>query len=84
MKWNEERTMELLSRVLQAGAGVELEATLAAQDYGLTRFAGSIIHQNMCEEDAVLSVRAALQGRVGSCATNQLDDQGIRQAVKRR
>ena len=75
--------MELLTRVLQIGAGEEIETTLAAQDYGLTRFAGNIIHQNMQEEDAILSVRLARRGRVGSCATNQLDADGILLAVQR-
>ena len=83
MRWNEDRTMQLLTRVLEIGAGEEIEATLAARDYGLTRFAGNVIHQNMQEENAILSVRLARQGRVGCCATNQLDAEGIRLAVQR-
>ena len=53
-----------------------------AQNYGLTRFAGSIIHQNMSEEDAILSIRVARGQRLGACATNQLDPEGIRAAVE--
>ena len=83
MRWNEDRTMQLLTRVLQTGAGEEMETTLTARDYGLTRFAGSVIHQNMQEEDAILSVRLACRGRVGSFATNQLDADGISLAVQR-
>ena len=83
MRWNEDQTMQLLTRVLEIGAGEEMETTLAARDYGLTRFAGSVIHQNMQEEDAILSVRLARRGRVGCCATNQLDAEGIRLAVQR-
>jgi len=83
MNWTEKNTFDLLSRVIDSNKGDEVEATLTAQDYGLTRFAGNIIHQNMREEDAILSVRVALGQKVGSYATNQLNEEGIRQAVQR-
>jgi PmbA protein len=81
--WNREKTLEILQMALNASAADETEAVFQAHSYGLTRFAGSAIHQNMSEEDAILAVRVALGKKLGTYATNQLDEVGIRNAVKR-
>ena len=83
MNWDRQKTLDLLRRAVQLSVVDEIEVIFQAQNYGLTRFAGSIIHQNMSEEDAILAVRVANGQRLGTCATNQLDEEGIRQAVSR-
>jgi predicted Zn-dependent protease len=83
MHWSRERTQDLLARCLVESPADEIEAVFQAQDYGLTRFAGSTIHQNMSEEDAMVVVRVAFGQQLGSFATNQLDTEGLRGAVKR-
>jgi PmbA protein len=83
MIWNREKTFELLNTALNASPADETEMVFQAQDYGLTRFAGSVIHQNMSEEDAVLAVRVACGQRLGTYATNQLDEAGLKAAVER-
>jgi PmbA protein len=81
--WDREKTFEILQTALNTSPADETEAVFQAQSYGLTRFAGSAIHQNMSEEDGILAVRVALGKRLGTYATNQLDEAGIQNAVER-
>jgi predicted Zn-dependent protease len=60
----------------------ETEATLASSDLALTRFAENIIHQNVEEHDASLTVRAILGQRIGAASTNRLDEEEIRRVVQ--
>lgn len=83
MEWSKEKTLDLLDRVISASTADETEAVFQARSYGLTRFAGNAIHQNMNEEDAVLAVRVALGQRLGAYATNRLDADGIRMALEK-
>ncbi len=83
MNWNRQKTLDLVQHAAQLSTADETEVVFTAQNYGLTRFAGSAIHQNMSEEDAILAVRVAHGKRLGACATNQLDQAGVRQAVER-
>ena len=82
MTWNREDTLSLLQTAIAHSPADETEAIFSAQDYGLTRFAGSVIHQNMSERDAILSVRVARGQRLGAYATNRLDLPGIKAAVE--
>lgn len=83
MIWDQDKTLSLLKRVIDHSPAGETEVVFQAQNYGLTRFAESVIHQNMAEEDAIVSVRVALGQRLGTSATNQFDEEGLRQAVNR-
>lgn len=67
-----ERAFSLLDRVVDHSPADETEASLTVFRSGLTRFASSRIHQNVAEEDAVLQVRVAYQGRVAGVRTNRL------------
>ena len=82
MFWTEDRTQDLLQKALKISEADQTEVTFAAQDFALTRFAANVIHQNMAEENAILTVRVARGKKLGSCATNQLDEDGIKAAVK--
>lgn len=67
----------------RAGVAGEAEAVLLIEEQGLTRYANSIIHQNMKLENATLTIRAAQEGRVGVASTNRLDRESIAAAVER-
>ncbi len=82
MYWTEDRTQDLLHKALKYSEADQTEAAFAAKDFALTRFAANAIHQNMSEQDAVLTVRVARGKKLGSYATNQLDDDGIKTAVR--
>jgi len=50
--------------------------------FALTRFANNTIHQNVAEENSVLSVRTVFGGRTARASTNKFDDDSLRQVVK--
>jgi predicted Zn-dependent protease len=66
----------------RAGDG-QLEAIVASEDFGLTRFTRNAVHQNVAETNAQLRVRALIGGRSGVATTNELDDASIDAAVAR-
>jgi len=47
----------------------------------LTRFANNTIHQNVAEENYVVSVRTVFDGRTARATTNKFDDVSLKQAV---
>jgi PmbA protein len=74
---------ELLKRALSFSEADETEATIFAGEAALTRFASNIIHQNVAESDATITIRAVVGKRVGLATTNNLNDQGLAQATER-
>jgi predicted Zn-dependent protease len=63
--------------------GSEGEATVIERDLALTRFAGSMIHQNLAEHDATLRGRVRRDAHTGVALTNRLDADGIEEVVSR-
>lgn len=76
--YGQDRALELLKNVLALAPADEAEATLLIEDQALTRFANSVIHQNVAQQNARLVVRAVVNGGVGVAITNRLDAQGRR------
>jgi len=71
------RTIELASQVLETvGDRAEAEVVVTGGVSALTRFANSFIHQNVAEEGYSVSLRVAVDGRVNSAATTNLDNLG--------
>ena len=56
----------------------EAEAVVIAEVSSLTRFANNRIHQNVAEEDTLVSVRAVLGRKVGVASTNRTDEESLR------
>ena len=50
--------------------------------FALTRFANNTIHQNVAEENHVISVRTVFDGRTARAITNKFDDESLRQVVQ--
>ena len=50
--------------------------------FALTRFANNTIHQNVEEENHVVSVRTAFGGRTARATTNKFDDDSLRRVVE--
>lgn len=75
--------MDVVEQVLKLSRADETEAVVVARASGLTRFASSVIHQNVYEEDAVLLLRVAVGNRIAGFRTNRLSRDGLQDAVDR-
>ncbi len=77
------KCLELLEAALSACECDQAEVIIWSQDSALTRFADSIIHQNVAEVNAMVSVRAILGKRIGVARGNQLSIGEVRSVAKR-
>lgn len=50
--------------------------------FSLTRFANNVIHQNVEDENHVVSVRTVFNGRTARATTNKFDDESLRRVVE--
>jgi len=67
----EARCLKLLDAALAACDADQAEAILVTTTSALTRFAESVIHQNVAERDTMVSVRAVVGKRIGCARGNQ-------------
>ncbi|MFH1008785.1 MAG: TldD/PmbA family protein [Candidatus Latescibacterota bacterium] len=72
----------ILEQVMTHSESDETEAALSSCDSALTRFAESVIHQNVAEHDVGLTVRAIVGQRIGAASTNRLDEESLRRVVR--
>lgn len=77
-----EQINQILKQALKVSIAEQTEAMLIAHDSQLTRFANNYIHQNVAENDAMLSVRAVMGKCQGVATTNNLSADGIERAVE--
>jgi PmbA protein len=70
-------------RMATDGGATQAEVLFAGTTSALTRFAVNTIHQNVAEESEQISVRAVLGNRIGVTSGNQLDEDGLREIVRR-
>ena len=77
-----EKAQETFDRVKKHSTAEEVELLISGGRSALTRFANNTIHQNVAEENYVLSVRAVFDGRTARATTNKFDEESIRQCVK--
>jgi PmbA protein len=72
-----------VARAALAAADGDAEAAVLAERSGLARFACSEVHQPTLIENLVVTLRIARGGRLGSAATNRVDDEGLRALAAR-
>lgn len=78
-----DKCLELLETALSACECDQAEVIIWAQNSALTRFADSVIHQNVAEVNAMLSVRAITGQRLGVARGNQLSTEEVRSTARR-
>jgi len=61
----------------------QTEVLIAAQDSGLTRFANSVIHQNVHESDISVKMRAVVGTRIGVATTNDTSAESLADLARR-
>ena len=74
---------KLCEQVLKRCQGAEAELILIITDSALTRFANNVIHQNVAERDAQVSLRYFIGKQAGSAITNRTDAVGLDELVVR-
>ncbi len=77
-----DKTQEIFERVRRHAASDEVEVLIAGGHSALTRFANNTIHQNVAEENYVVSVRTTFNGRTARATTNRFDEESLGSAVK--
>ncbi|HUP63950.1 MAG TPA: TldD/PmbA family protein [Thermoanaerobaculia bacterium] len=66
---------------LEISSGDEADAVCMVTDRSLSRFASSVIHQNMAERAASLTIRVFERGSAGVATTSSIDKAGIEAAA---
>jgi PmbA protein len=73
---------DIFDRINKLSTADEVEVLFSGGHFALTRFANNTIHQNVAEENYVVSVRSVFAGRTARAFTNKFDDESLRQVVK--
>src|ERR1700757_263062 len=77
-----ERAAEIFDRIRKLSSADDIEVHFSGGKFSLTRFANNTIHQNVSEENHVVSVRTAFESRTARATTNKFDDESLRQVVR--
>lgn len=81
--FGEQELRRIADEVLDASPADETEVLIFAEQSQLTRFANSVIHQNVAESDRRVRVRVIAGGRTGVASTNDLGPAGLEAVVNR-
>src|SRR5712692_541036 len=79
---NRNKAADVFDRIKRYSTADEVEALFYAGHSSLTRFANNTIHQNVAEENSVVSVRTAFGERTARATTNKLDEESLKRVVK--
>ena len=77
-----EQAGDIFDRVKEFSSADAVEVLFSGGRFALTRFANNTIHQNVAEENQVISVRTVFDGRTARAITNKFDDESLRQVVQ--
>lgn len=77
-----DKCQDIFSRALKYSQADETEVLIGGGQTALTRFANNTIHQNMAEENYVVSIRTVFGGRTARSTTNRFDDESLKRAVQ--
>jgi len=76
-----DRASDIFGRIRRFSSADEVEAIFTGSRFALTRFANNTIHQNVEEENSIVSIRTNFAGRTARATANQFDDESLRRAV---
>jgi len=77
-----EQAGDTFDRIRKLSSADEVEVLFSGGRFALTRFANNAIHQNVAEENHVVSVRTVFGKRTARAFTNKFDDESLLQVVK--
>src|ERR1700746_459300 len=77
-----EHAAGIFERIKRFSSADEVEVLFSGGRFALTRFANNIIHQNVEEENHIVSVRTVFGGRTARATTNKFDNDSLRRVVE--
>jgi PmbA protein len=77
-----EQAGDIFDRIKKLSSADETEVLISGGRFALTRFANNTIHQNVEDENHVISVRTVFGGRTARASTNKFDDDSLRRVVE--
>jgi PmbA protein len=78
---SKEKAGDIFDRIRRLSSADEVEMLISGGRFSLTRFANNVIHQNVEDENHVVSVRTVFAGRTARATTNKLDDDSLRRVI---
>ncbi|MGC2708795.1 MAG: DNA gyrase modulator, partial [Candidatus Sulfotelmatobacter sp.] len=79
---NRDQASDIFDRIKKLSSADEIEVHFSGGRFALTRFANNTIHQNVEEENHVVSVRTVFGGRTARATTNNFDHDGLKRVVE--
>ena len=76
-----EQAADIFDRIRRFSSADEVEAIFTGSRFALTRFANNVIHQNVKDENSIVSIRTNFQGKTARATANQFDEESLRRAV---
>src|SRR6202051_3275455 len=73
---------DIFDRIKKLSSADEVEVLFSGGRFALTRLANNTIHQNVEEENHIVSVRTVFGGRTARATTNRFDDDSLRRVVE--
>jgi predicted Zn-dependent protease len=73
---------DIFDKIKRHSTADEVEVLFYGTNNALTRFANNTIHQNVAEENVVVSVRTSFGGRTARATNNKLDDESLKRVVQ--
>jgi len=77
-----DQAADIFDRIRKFSSADEVEVLLSGGKFALTRFANNIIHQNVADENHLVSVRTVFGGRTARASTNKFNDDSLRRVVE--
>jgi predicted Zn-dependent protease len=79
---SKDQAADIFDRIKKFSTADETEVHFSGGRFALTRFANNTIHQNVEDENHVISVRTVFGGRTARATTNRFDDDGLKRVVE--
>ncbi|MFL6301000.1 MAG: TldD/PmbA family protein [Terriglobales bacterium] len=77
-----EQAHDIFQRAAKLSEADEVEVLIGGASSALTRFANNTIHQNVADENHVVSIRVAFDQRTARASTNKFDNQSLKRTVE--
>jgi predicted Zn-dependent protease len=79
---DQSKAEQIVERVKKFATTKDVEVIVNSVHFSLTRFANNTIHQNVAEDNNVVSVRTVIDGKTARATTNKTDDDSLKRAVE--